>query len=108
MDFYSSVPNYTSYSKAMERVNISQPWLTKKMHHQQRWSPYSFEGGSTAAISGENFVVAGSDTRMSQQEVNILTRNAEKLHVLNDNIILNTAGFHGDVLQMKRVLDVST
>jgi len=52
-------------------------------------------------------VVAGSDTRMSLQEMAILTRNAEKLHVLNDNIIMTGSGFYGDVLQLKRILEVS-
>lgn len=59
---------------------------------------------STAAIAGDDFVVSVSDTRMTQFEVNILTRNTEKIHILNDKIILNTSGFYGDVLQLKRVL----
>lgn len=42
---------------------------------------------------------------MTQFEVNILSRQAEKVHVLSDNIILNTCGFYGDVLQLKRVLN---
>ncbi|ETN68262.1 peptidase, T1 family [Necator americanus] len=41
---------------------------------------------------------------MSQMEINILTRDAEKVHVLNDSVILATSGFYGDVLQLKRVL----
>ncbi|VDM65583.1 unnamed protein product [Strongylus vulgaris] len=59
---------------------------------------------STCAIAGENFAIVASDTRMSQMEINILTRDAEKVHVLNDSVILATSGFYGDVLQLKRVL----
>lgn len=41
---------------------------------------------------------------MTQHEVNILTRNGQKVFVLNDKIILNNCGFYGDVLQLRRVL----
>ncbi|EPB69954.1 peptidase, T1 family [Ancylostoma ceylanicum] len=59
---------------------------------------------STCALAGENFAIVASDTRMSQMEINIITRDAEKVHVLNDSVILATSGFYGDVLQLKRVL----
>ena len=35
-----------------------------------------------AAISGKDFVVVATDTRMSQQDVNIVTRDIEKIHIL--------------------------
>lgn len=57
-------------------------------------------------MAGYNFVVAACDTRMSAFEISVMTRNAEKLNVLNDNIILATTGFHGDVQQLKRVMEV--
>ena len=98
------IPSHKTFGEAMQKVSANPPWLNGKLLQHARWNPYSMEGGSTCAVAGEDFVVAASDTRMSQYEVNILTRNAEKIHVLNDNIILNTAGFYGDVLQLKRVL----
>lgn len=40
-------------------------------------------------------------------EMSVFHRKAEKLHALNDNIILATGGFSGDSTQLRRVLDVS-
>uniref|UniRef100_A0A914W3A6 Proteasome subunit beta n=1 Tax=Plectus sambesii TaxID=2011161 RepID=A0A914W3A6_9BILA len=94
-----------AFKSAMSQVRADPPWRDAARKHGDRWNPYSFEGGSTAAIAGEDFVVVGSDTRMSQFEVNVMFREAEKIHVLNDSIILTTSGFYGDVLQLKRVLE---
>jgi 20S proteasome subunit beta 6 len=93
------------FHKALHEVSAQPFWHTPTLRQQQRWNPYSFEGGSTAAIAGENFIVAASDTRMTQHDICVLSRDIEKIHVLNNNIILNTCGFYGDVLQLKRVLE---
>uniref|UniRef100_A0AC35EYA2 Proteasome subunit beta n=2 Tax=Panagrolaimus sp. PS1159 TaxID=55785 RepID=A0AC35EYA2_9BILA len=92
------------FDKAFRNAYISPPWQTSKITHHQRWNPYTIEGGSTLAIAGENFAIVATDTRMSQHEVNIMNREAEKVHDLNKSIILATAGFYGDVLQLRRVL----
>ncbi|VDD90803.1 unnamed protein product [Enterobius vermicularis] len=92
------------FKDALELVRKSPPWLSERQKSSYSWNPYSFEGGSTAAVAGENFAVIASDTRMSQFEINILTRKAEKISVLNDSIILACAGFYGDILQLRRVL----
>jgi len=96
--------DYQDFKNAMQKVTANPPWVNATVKAHREWNPYSMEGGTTAAIAGEDFVVAASDSRMSQQEVNILTRSAKKIHILNDNVILNTAGFYGDVLQLNRVL----
>ncbi|KAI1722997.1 proteasome subunit domain-containing protein [Ditylenchus destructor] len=93
------------FKENMQKMSANPPWMSSQMTAQRGWNPYSFEGGSTAAISGEDFVVAASDTRMTQFDVNIMSRTAKKVHVLNDKIIINTAGFQGDVLQLNRVLE---
>ncbi|CAB3402278.1 unnamed protein product [Caenorhabditis bovis] len=92
------------FKNAMKEVAAAPEWRTSRLIERQRWNPYSMEGGSTCAISGENFAIVASDTRMTQNDINILTRDAEKIHVLNDSIILATSGFYGDVLQLKKVL----
>ncbi|VDM51818.1 unnamed protein product [Angiostrongylus costaricensis] len=93
-----------AFKAAMVDAKTNPDWRTGRHIERQRWNPYSFEGGSTCALSGENFAIVASDTRMSQMEINVITRDAEKVHVLNDSVILATSGFYGDVLQLKRVL----
>ncbi|CAI4226024.1 unnamed protein product [Auanema sp. JU1783] len=93
-----------AFKSAVEMVKAQPEWRSRKLIEHQRWNPYSMEGGSTCALAGEDFVIVASDTRMSQQDINIITRDAEKIHILNDSIILTTSGFYGDVLQLKRVL----
>ena len=33
--------------------------------NQQRWSPYSDNGGSTVAIAGDDYAIIASDTRLT-------------------------------------------
>jgi len=102
--FRDALLDSNDFRKSMHKVAANPPWMQGKLIERHQWNPYSMEGGSTAAVAGENFVVAVSDTRMSQFEVNILSRTAEKIQILSDTIILNTTGFYGDVLQLIRVL----
>ncbi|RCN43484.1 peptidase, T1 family, partial [Ancylostoma caninum] len=78
------------------------PSVFRALIKKDKRKPYYLS--STCALAGENFAIVASDTRMSQMEINIITRDAEKVHVLNDSVILATSGFYGDVLQLKRVL----
>jgi len=94
-----------AFRAAMHEATVNPVWRSKQDTHSQRWNPYSSEGGSTCAISGPNFVVVGTDTRMTYMDFSVMNREAEKLHALNDNIILATGGFCGDAIQLKRVLD---
>ncbi|KAH7708849.1 CRE-PBS-6 protein [Aphelenchoides avenae] len=93
------------FHDAMHEARVHPPWQTANREAQQRWNPYSFEGGSTAAIAGENFAVAASDTRLTAMDICVISRDTDKIHILNNNIILNTCGFHGDVLAMRRLLE---
>ncbi|KAK0404463.1 hypothetical protein QR680_017464 [Steinernema hermaphroditum] len=105
MNSLGALQEMNAFKKAMDEVRTDPPWMTGRHKEAQRWNPYSMEGGSTAAIAGSNFVVVASDTRMSQFDINVMCRDAEKVHTLNDSIILATSGFYGDVLQLKRVLE---
>ncbi|CAD6188271.1 unnamed protein product [Caenorhabditis auriculariae] len=93
-----------AFKAAMKAAEAEPVWRTSRIIERQRWNPYSFEGGSTCAIAGENFAILASDTRLTQNDINILTRDGEKMHILNDSIVLATTGFYGDVLQLKKVL----
>lgn len=70
------------FKQAMKEVAAHPEWRSSRLIERQRWNPYSMEGGSTCAISGDNFAIVASDTRMTQNDINILTRDAEKIHVL--------------------------
>lgn len=48
---------------------------------------------STCALAGDHFVIVASDTRMSQMEINIMTRNAEKIHILLVFIYMLTSAY---------------
>ncbi|KAI6173030.1 Proteasome subunit beta [Aphelenchoides besseyi] len=97
--------NMNRFRDAMRKASANPSWQKPRVAHQQRWNPYSFEGGSVCAIAGDNFVVSATDTRLTALGFSVMTREGDKIHVLNDNIVLATSGFHGDVHQLKRVLE---
>jgi len=70
---------------------------------QQRWSPYSWHGGSIVGISGEDFAVIASDTRLGEHG-SIYQRDLSRLHEVTPNTILGNCGFHGDALQLCKLV----
>ncbi|XP_052673382.1 proteasome subunit beta type-1-like [Crassostrea angulata] len=71
---------------------------------QTYFSPYAMNGGTCLAIAGEDFVVVGSDTRLSQG-FSIFTRDLPKTYKLTTSTVLGACGFHGDVLTLTKVLN---
>ncbi|KAL7076493.1 hypothetical protein ACQ4LE_004359 [Meloidogyne hapla] len=71
----------------------------------QKWNPYDDMGGTCAAISGPDFVVLASDSRLVMWQ-SILARDCDKVHVLGNNILFGTCGFYGDILQLKKLLQL--
>ncbi|XP_028518345.1 proteasome subunit beta type-1-A [Exaiptasia diaphana] len=71
---------------------------------QHYFSPYAFNGGTVLAISGEDFAVIASDTRLSQG-FQIHTRDSPKLYKLTKSTVLGCSGFHGDCLTLTKHID---
>nr|QBH72806.1 proteasome subunit beta type [Encarsia formosa] len=74
--------------------------LTPKLH---QFSPYADNGGSVVAISGEDFAVIASDTRLSTG-YSIYTRKQEKLFKLSKNTVLGCSGCWCDTLTLTRTM----
>lgn len=72
-----------------------------KQHH---FSPYASNGGNTLAISGDDFAIIAADTRLSEG-FSIHSRTEPKTIQVTPKIVLGMAGFHGDSLTLKRVID---
>ena len=71
---------------------------------QRHFSPYNDNGGTTAAIAGDDFVVVASDTRLTDGGYGILSRNLPKLFNLTDGIVLGATGCWADVLTLTRLI----
>lgn len=70
---------------------------------QHRFSPYEDNGGTTIGISGKDFAILGSDTRLSRG-YNILSRDAPKCVKLTDKCVLVSAGMKADRDNLHKML----
>jgi len=77
----------------------------REQPYEHRFSPYDFNGGTVAGVSGDDYLVLAADTRMSTG-YEILSRNTSKLHQLNANSILASSGCKTDMDQLRSVLDI--
>lgn len=71
---------------------------------QHHFSPYAFNGGNVLAVSGDDFAVIASDTRLSEG-YSIHSRNEMKTLQVTPNCVLGATGFHGDSLTLKKVIE---
>ncbi len=80
------------------------PALKMPRQIAEHWSPYTDNGGTTAAIAGKGFVIIGGDTRLND-EYNFHTRHdTSKLYRLTDRTMLASGGMQADRLQLQQML----
>jgi len=99
-----SMTDYRIFKKAFQETKQEALNGWQAATKEARFQPYSFEGGTVAAIAGDDFVVIGGDTRMSTNGSVVQSRHLEKVFKLDNGIILASTGFYGDLLQLVRVL----
>ena len=86
-------------------VNIYYSRMAFTEGRQHRFDPYAFNGGNILAVSGEDFAIVASDTRLSQG-FSIQSRNHTKAVKLTPSTVLAQAGFAGDILTLKKHINM--
>lgn len=71
---------------------------------EAHFSPYAMNGGTVLGLSGEDYAIIASDTRLSEG-FTIHTRNSPKSYKVTDSTVLGCVGFHGDVLTLTKIIE---
>ncbi|XP_055330101.1 proteasome subunit beta type-1-B-like [Paramacrobiotus metropolitanus] len=69
------------------------------------FNPYDDNGGTVAAIAGQDYVLVACDSRLSTGST-ILSRVTPKIYPLSKQTVFACAGFHADVLTLVKNLEV--
>ena len=72
---------------------------------EHRFNPYKDNGGTTAAIAGDDFAIIASDTRLTNGGYGIVSRNQSKLFQLNEKMVLGATGCWADVLTLTKLVE---
>jgi 20S proteasome subunit beta 6 len=96
------IEEHSEYSKRLMLKDGLDHSRGQKTHSE--WSPYTDNGGTTAAIAGAGYVIIAGDTRLNG-DFCINTRNDDsKLFQLTRNTFLASSGMQADRLQLQQVL----
>lgn len=79
--------------------------LTAAGPKQVAFSPYQDNGGTALAVSGKDFVVIASDTRISTG-YSIHTRDGNKIAQLTDKCVIASSGMQADIKTLFKVLQM--
>lgn len=101
----SSKPTAVAWTTAGNApLDLADP-VQASTHEHASWQPYDFNGGTTLAIAGKDFVVLAADTRLSTG-YSILSRDESKIAHLTPTTLLASPGSHNDVIQLRGVLKI--
>jgi len=80
------------------------PPMTTASKKAHGFNPYSFNGGTILALSGPDYAIVASDTRLSEGFM-IHSRNTSKIHKLTSKTYIAMGGFHGDVCTLIKIIE---
>mmetsp|Transcript_52107 Transcript_52107/g.81345 ORF Transcript_52107/g.81345 Transcript_52107/m.81345 type:complete len:222 (-) Transcript_52107:73-738(-) len=72
---------------------------------EHRWSPYADNGGTSLAVSGNDYAVLVADTRLSTG-YRIHTRNCTKCTQLTKNCVISSCGMKSDAITLHKMLKI--
>lgn len=87
------IPKKFAIIKMMMTEPLGEPIREVK---KDRFDPYEMHGGTAAAICGPNFVVLGSDTRLSS-DYSIDCRHKSRIFKMSKTCVLCITGFDADI-----------
>ncbi|KAL5965484.1 Proteasome subunit beta type-1-B [Taenia solium] len=69
------------------------------------FNPYSLNGGTALGISGRDFALVASDTRLTDENMGLLfSRDSPHIYEV-PNVRMCLTGFHGDVITLVKLLE---
>ncbi|CAJ1016787.1 putative Proteasome subunit [Leishmania shawi] len=89
------------YPKKLANTVLTLPQQGAK---QQQWSPYQDNGGTTAAIAGNDFVLLAGDTRLNGNFCLHTRHDESKIFQLTPHTYMASNGMQADRLQLQQLL----
>nr|CDS20308.1 proteasome prosome macropain subunit beta [Echinococcus granulosus] len=70
------------------------------------FNPYTLNGGTALGISGKDFALVASDTRLTDENMGLLfSRDSPHIYEVTSNVRICLTGFHGDIITFIKLLE---